>query len=78
MNNNALWLREKQLERYAQEIKAYCDSQNGDCRGCYFCIMNPQKGYRKAHGSYHIFQEQLSLTKWQQSFTVSASPLLLC
>ena len=36
MSDNALWLREKQLERYAQEIKAYCESQNGDCRGCYF------------------------------------------
>ena len=43
MDNTDLWLREKQLERYAQEIKAYCESQNGDCRGCYFCIMNPQK-----------------------------------
>lgn len=31
-----LWLREKKLERYAQEIKAYCESQNGDCENCYF------------------------------------------
>lgn len=35
MDNTDLWLHEKQLERYAQEIKAYCESQNG-CRGCYF------------------------------------------
>lgn len=34
--NEPIWLREKQLERYALEIKAYCESQNGDCRGCYF------------------------------------------
>jgi hypothetical protein len=36
MNNTDLWLREKQLERYAQEIKAYCESRDWDCDGCYF------------------------------------------
>lgn len=41
------------------------------------CIMNTKKGYKKAHSTYNIFQEQLRLTKWQQSFTFSASPLLI-
>ena len=40
--------------------------------------MNAQKACREAHGRYPIFQEWLSLTKEQPSFTAAASPLSLC
>lgn len=34
--NEAIWEREKRLERYALEIKAYCESMEGRCEECYF------------------------------------------
>lgn len=38
-------------------------------------IMDTQKGYRKANGSYHIFQEELSPAEWQHSLL---QPALCC